>query len=101
MEPFALLWPCWCWSRSVRVATADTELRWKFKQGDKTQYEMKTEMIQDTMAGDAPVQAKMSQTMDMTWEVKSVSDDGTATLNQTIDRVRMEMTLPAGAWGRI
>jgi hypothetical protein len=82
---------------AAHTATAETELRWKFKQGDKTQYEMKMEMTQDTKAGDAPVQAKMSQVMDMTWEVKSVADDGTATLHQTIDRIRMEMTMPTGA----
>jgi len=75
-------------------AQADTELRWKFKAGDKTRYEMRMELTQDTKAGDMPFQVRMNQTMDMTWEVTEVGDDGTATMNQTIDRVRMELTLP-------
>jgi hypothetical protein len=83
---------------SASTARADTELRWKFKAGDKTHYAMKTDVTQDTKAGGMPFQVKIMQTMDMTWDVAEVADDGTATLNQTIDRVRMEMTLPqAGA----
>ncbi len=88
--------PC-CWRRRQWRA-GDTELRWKFKAGDKTHYAMKTDVTQDTKAGGMPFQVKILQTMDMTWDVAEVADDGTATLNQTIDRVRMEMTLPqAGA----
>src|SRR5262249_15591878 len=83
---------------SASAARADTELRWKFKAGDKTHYAMKPAAIQDTKAGGMPFQVKIMQNMDMTWDVAEVADDGTATLNQTIDRVRMEMTLPqAGA----
>jgi hypothetical protein len=75
-------------------ARADTELRWKFNTGDKTKYEMTMAMTQDMRSGDTPFQVKMNQIMDMTWEVKDVADDGTATMHQTIDRVRLEMTLP-------
>ena len=82
-------------------AQADTELRWKFKKGEKTRYEMKMELTQDTKAGDMPFQVRMNQTMDMTWEVTDVGDDGTATMNQTIDRVRMELTLPQAGQGPI
>ena len=79
---------------SAMTARADTTLRWKFKEGAKNHFEMTMEMVQDTKAGPMPFQVKMNQIMDMTWEVKSVGDDGTATMNQTIDRVRMEMVLP-------
>lgn len=81
---------------SCTTAQAETELRWKFKNGEKTNFEMKMEMTQDTKAGDMPFQVKISQLMDMTWEVTEVADDGRATMNQTIDRVRMEMSLPQG-----
>src|SRR5689334_7646213 len=78
----------------ISAAQADAELRWKFKAGEKSAYEMKMHLTQDTKAGNMPFQVKISQTMDMSWEVKEVSDDGDATMTQTIDRVRMEMTLP-------
>jgi Family of unknown function (DUF6263) len=75
-------------------ARADTQLRWKFHPGDKTRYEMTMAMTQEMKSGDMPLEVKMTQIMEMTWEVKDVSEDGDATMNQTIDRVRMEMTLP-------
>lgn len=75
-------------------AHADTELRWKFKEGEKTKYEMTMAMTQEMKEGDMTVQIKMSQVMDMTWEVTKVDDQGIATLHQTIDRVRMEMAFP-------
>jgi hypothetical protein len=88
MAPLALV------SALMASAQADTELRWKFKSGDKTRYEMKMDMTQETKSGPMPFQVKVSQIMDMTWEVTDVAADGSATLSQTIDRVRMEMTLP-------
>ncbi len=81
---------------SWSTAQAETELRWKFKTGEKSNFEMKMEMTQETKAGDMPFTVKISQLMDMTWEVAEVAADGSATMNQTIDRVRMEMTLPQG-----
>ena len=78
----------------AQVAQADTKLRWKFTKGEKTSYEIGMDVTQDMKLGDMPLSVKMSQVMNMTWEVKDVADDGTATMNQTIDRVRMEMTLP-------
>ena len=76
------------------AARADTTLRWKFNKGEKTNYELKMDTTQEMQLGGAPVQIKATQTMDMTWEVVDVGADGTATMNQTIDRIRMEMTLP-------
>ena len=78
----------------AQVAQADTKLRWKFTKGEKTSYEIGMDIAQDMKLGDMPLSVKVNQVMNMTWEVKDVADDGTATLNQTIDRVRMEMVLP-------
>src|SRR5262249_45955920 len=44
------------------------------------------------------IETKMGQTMDMTWVVKSVASDGGAELAQTIDRIRMKMETPFGAF---
>ncbi|MBI2824879.1 MAG: hypothetical protein HYX69_09350 [Planctomycetia bacterium] len=78
-------------------ARAETKLRWKFKAGDKVGYEMGMEMDQDMKIGDMSVGMKMTHRMDMSWDVKDVAADGTATISQTVNRVRMDMTLPPGA----
>ena len=73
------------------AAQAAVKLRWKFQPGKKVNYTMKMDMTQVMEIGDMPVGSKVSQRMDMTWEVKEVSEDGTAVMEQTIDRVRMEI----------
>lgn len=77
-------------------AQAAVKLRWKFQPGEKVNYQMTMDMIQAMKVADMPVGSKMSQRMDMTWEVKKVSEDGTAVMEQTIDRVRVEI-VPAMA----
>ncbi len=76
------------------AARAETELQWKFKPGTKTRFEMKMNAVRETKSRDMVFQLKINQIMDMTWEVVDVAADGTATLHQTVDRVRMEVTLP-------
>ncbi len=83
------------------LATAQTapqaELRWKFAQGQKfpyaTQQETKTRL---TIQGNT-VETSLKQLIDMTWEVKSVKEDGSARIAQTIDRMRMYMDGPNGS----
>lgn len=76
------------------AARADTDLQWKFKPGTKTRFEMKMDAVRETKSRDMVFQLKINQIMDMTWEVVDVDSDGNATLHQTVDRVRMEVTLP-------
>jgi hypothetical protein len=78
---------------SAQVAQAETKLRWKFTKGQKTSYEISMDMTQDIKGGDLPLSMKIKQMMNMTWDVKDVADNGTATLNQTIDRVRIELSM--------
>ncbi len=77
---------------AVSQAQADVKLRWKFKPGEKLGYEMGTDMTQAMVVGEMTINVKMAQKIDMSWEVTQVTDDGTATVTQTIDRVRMDMS---------
>ena len=82
----------------VSAANAETKLRWKFQPGEKVNYEMIMDMTQEMQAGDMPITTKMNQRMDMTWSAKEVAADGSAVMEQTIDRVRVEIVPPgAGA----
>lgn len=83
-------------SLAAGQARAEKVLRWKFKAGEKTRYVMKMEMTQAmNIAGNA-IETKMTQTIDMTWAIDSVDSKGVATMSQTIDRMRMDMTSGAG-----
>lgn len=81
---------------SAAPARADNTLRWKFKQGESLNYVMdrKTDIKMD-MSGSL-IEAKSGMTFDMTWKVKSVAADGTAELEQTVDRIQMTMDSPLG-----
>lgn len=84
----------------VAPAAADTKLRWKFAKGEKLYYDMIVDMSQEMAIGDQNITMKMAQKMNMTWEVDSVADDGTASLKQTIDRIRMSMAIPGAPAGQ-
>ncbi len=76
---------------------ADEPVRWKFKQGEKLDYNMVQDMTM-TMTGATigQMSTTMQQKMDMTWDVQGVNDAGEAVINQKFARVRMKMTGPAG-----
>ena len=79
---------------AVNTAQADTVLKWKFKEGDKLNYalQQKADIIID--ANGVEFDIKVGQTMDLTWNVKSVASDGTVELSQTVDRVQLKMSTP-------
>jgi len=76
-------------------ATAAEPLVWKFFEGETLSYQMIQEMetTMDLGPGGATTSA-VKQTIDMTWEINSVDEEGTAILTQTIDRVQMKITAP-------
>lgn len=67
------------------------ELRWKFKAGDVLRYEMEQKTVTDIKANGQEVNTTLTQTIDTTWTVASVADDGTGELSQRIDRVRTKV----------
>jgi hypothetical protein len=78
---------------------AEEPLRWKFKVGEKLDYNMVQEMTM-AAAGGGVGQAgtTMRQEMDMVWDVQGVNDQGEAVIRQKFDRVKMKMTTPLGGF---
>ncbi len=85
------------WMCCSLQARADEPIRWRFKQGEKLDYNMVQDMTM-TMTGATVGQmsTSMQQKMDMTWDVQGVNDQGEAVIRQKFARVQMKMTGPAG-----
>jgi hypothetical protein len=77
-------------------ASADTTLRWKFATGQKRNYVMTQKMAMKMEVMGKQIETSVTQTVDMTWEVKAVDKDGVADMVQTIDRVKLAMMAPTG-----
>jgi hypothetical protein len=82
-------------------AFADEALRWKFKVGEKLDYDMVQEM-QMAISGapfPMPLKTDMRQEMNMRWDVLGVDDkSGEAVIRQKFERVKMKMNSPLGAF---
>ena len=78
------------------TAQAQNTLRWKFKKDDTLNYVMErtTEMKMD-LSGSL-IEIVSGMTFDTTWKVKSVAADGSAEIEQTVDRIQMKMDSPLG-----
>jgi hypothetical protein len=73
------------------TTSAQERLRWKFEEGDTTNYRIVQDMDMKMSVMGQNVDTTMSQTMDMGWTVESVDGDGNAKLRQKISRVQMKM----------
>jgi Family of unknown function (DUF6263) len=80
------------------AAQAQTALRWKFKAGDKINYVTEQNTTSKGSIMGMEIETKMSQIVEMSWTVKSVTSDGVAEMTQTIDRMRMNMQMPFGGF---
>jgi hypothetical protein len=82
-------------------AQAEEALRWKFKVGEKLDYDMVQQMSME-MSGapfPKPLTTEMRQEMNMSWDVQGVDDKtGEAVIKQKFDRVKMKMNSPIGAF---
>jgi hypothetical protein len=72
-------------------ARGDETLRWKFTKGEKLTYRMVQKTESRPEPGTPIPATTMTQTLDMTWEVKDVSPAGNAAMDQTVDRIVFEM----------
>lgn len=70
---------------------AQTTLRWKFQQGQQLKQVVVQDMTMTAKAGDLDIETKMKQTIDATWRVTAVDGQGTATIIQDFERIRMKM----------
>ena len=77
------------------TVNAQQELRWKFEEGEKLNYDMIQNMTIGSTGGPLGAQnMTMRQEMDMTWEVVGVDEEGNAVIKQQFDQMKIKMTLP-------
>ena len=86
---------CGCLAVSTAGAAENT-LRWKFKEGDSMEYTMQRATEAKLDLSGSLIEFNSGMTFDTTWKVKKVSDDGTAELEQTLDRIQLKMDSPLG-----
>src|SRR5688572_29896240 len=73
-------------STVAEPASAQTQLRWKFSDGQKRHYSITQDMEISANVGGRKIDTTMVQVIDMTWNVKKVDANGTARMEQSIDR---------------
>lgn len=78
----------------VPSARADKTLKWKFKAGDKFTYGMADHSNTLVDFNGVEIDISTSQIVDMAWEVKSTSDDGSAEVGQTLTRFQFTINSP-------
>lgn len=90
----AVLLACW----AAGAANGEQLLRLKFQPGEVREDQMVQEIRQNLRpAGDAPpMLITTTQSMDIRMKVESVDEQGTATLTQTIERLRIKMQSAQG-----
>lgn len=77
--------------------SADEAIRWKLAVGDAFDYQARQDMNMNVQAGpSAQMTTTAGQTMNATWSVKSVAENGDAVIEQKIERIQMKMTAPDG-----
>lgn len=74
---------------------ADETLRFKFKAGQTVRYEFIQSMKMNVQAAGRESETELTQTMELTWKIKSVDEMGTTTIEQTIDRIAANIVGPA------
>ena len=65
-------------------------LRWNFQAGQRSRYVGTQDITVDVPMPGRPAKIHSKQTIDMTWVVESVDDDGNAHVVQTITRMRVK-----------
>ena len=71
-------------------------LRWKFSPGATLHYRMEQKNVTAVKAPGHDIKTTVTQVTETTWTVRSVDKDGTAAMEQTIDRIRMKIESPLG-----
>ncbi len=106
MQTYSNITRCWKTALVAALAlapaqiarAAETPLRWKFKAGETLNYVLDRAVEGKLNLSGADLEFKVNMTFDSTWKVKSVAADGMAGIEQTIDRVQINMSSPlAGA----
>jgi hypothetical protein len=83
-----------CLLATGAARAAEAPLRWKFKPGDTLDYVLERASDGKLSVCGADLAIKISMTFDTSWKVKSVAADGTGSLEQTVDRIQINMSSP-------
>jgi hypothetical protein len=75
----------------VSTAGAADQLQWKLSTGDSLKYAVQNEMATTATVGGFDNKTRLTQTMYMVWDVKTLTAKGSYLLSQVIDRIRVEM----------
>ena len=78
-------------STQFHSASAQLDLRWKFRAQETIKYNVQQKMQTKMKIGDTDVNQTMDQTMNMSWHVQSSSANGDTVMNQVVDRISMKM----------
>ncbi|MCP4786199.1 MAG: hypothetical protein GY903_13425 [Fuerstiella sp.] len=78
-------------STQSHSASAQQDLRWKFRAQETIKYNVQQKMQTKMKIGDTDVNQSMDQIMDMSWHVQSSSANGDTVMNQVVDRIFMKM----------
>ena len=81
---------------AAHAARGDEPLRWKFSKGQTIHYTMTQKTLSKTEAGGQKGEFTQNQDTDMTWKITKVDASGNAEMDQTIDRIVLTTTGPAG-----
>ncbi len=74
-----------------RSLAAQEPLRWKFSPGETLQVSFMQSANTETVGAGMPTTIGIVMTMEMTWRVSAVAEDGSATMTQSFDRLTMSM----------
>ncbi len=78
-------------STQFHHASAQQDLRWKFRADETIKYYVQQKMQTQMKIGDNDVNQSMDQIMEMSWHVQSSSAAGDTVMNQVVDRIFMKM----------
>lgn len=73
---------------------ADETLRWKFEKGEQLNYVLDRAISGTMNINGNDLQLGMSMAFDTTWNVGDVADDGSASIQLTVDRIQMNAKMP-------
>ena len=72
----------------------DAGLKWQFHPGESLHYRMDQKNTTEIKFSGQDITTSVDQTIDTTWAVKKLNDDGSADFTQTIDRIKSSVKSP-------
>jgi hypothetical protein len=83
-----------CMLAAAGPARAQTTLRYKYKEGDSIPYKIDQDMKMAMSVAGMDIDVTMKMTMDLTWKIKKVTDDGKAEIGFKFGATKIVMDMP-------